>query len=118
MINITNIDYNFNNENNQPVEKPAIHLNADSKFNNAPKETYFKVMKRFSAFDGLGHDLTQCDNYEQAMTEADLNYTGEKKPIYLGNGNVIPDNFAVVKSDDENAVLGIVGNQYQTIGNM
>lgn len=118
MSKIININFDFNNEqNDQPAEKPSIHLNPDSKFNNAPKETYYKVMKRFSMFDGLGHNLTECVDYDQALADAGLDYTGEKKPIYLGNGNVIPDNFAVVKSDDENTVLGIVGNQYQTIGN-
>jgi phage/plasmid-like protein (TIGR03299 family) len=127
MSEIININFDFNNENKQLVEKPAIHLNADSKFNNAPGATYHKVMSKFAQFgcmarkgmfDGLGHDLTQCESYEQAMSEADLNYTGEKKPIYLANGSVIPDNFAVVKSDTEDVVLGVVGNQYQTIGNM
>ena len=115
MSEITNI---YINETNEPANKPSIYINEGSKFNTAPAETKYKVMKRFSMFDGIGHDLTQCDSYECAMNEAGLNYTGEKKPIYLADGTLINDNFAVVKSDDEHAVLGIVGNQYQTIGNM
>lgn len=99
MSEIININFDFNNEqNDQPAEKPSIHLNPDSKFNNAPKETYCKVMKRFSMFDGLGHNLTECVDYDQALADAGLDYTGEKKSIYLGNGNIIPDNFAVVKA--------------------
>jgi len=123
MSEIININFDFNNEQNNQT---AIKINENSMFNTAPEETKQKVyshmsgfggMVRKSIFDGVGHDLTQCEEYECAMEEAGINYTGEKSSIYLADGTIIPNNFAITKSDDPHCVIGVVGNQYQAIGN-
>ena len=76
-----------------------------------------KVLKRFSMFDGTGVDLTRCDSYEEAMTTAGLNYTGQKQKMYLEDGSIVSNNFCVVKSDDPTIQLGVVGKDYAPVGN-
>ncbi len=68
-------------------------------------------------FDGVGLDLTNARSFDDALNMAGLDYTAEKAPIFLENGNMIENNFAVVKSDSPEHVLGIVGNQYQAVSN-
>lgn len=75
------------------------------------------VLKRFSMFDGAGLDLTGCTSYEEALEAAGINYGGQKRPIFLEDGVQIKDKFAVVKSEGEPAVLGIVGKNYTPISN-
>ena len=94
-----------------------IRINTNSKYNSAPAATINKVMKRFSMFDGIGLDLTGSETYDDALQDAGIDYTAEKKPLFLENGTLLKDNFAVVKSDDENCVLGVVGNQYTAVSN-
>ena len=76
-----------------------------------------KILKRFSMFDGVGLDLTNARTFDDALVMAGLDYTAEKKPIFLADGQEIKDHFAVVKSDEPSRVLGVVGNQYQAVGN-
>ena len=76
-----------------------------------------KVLKRFSMFDSVGQDLTDCDTLDEALATAGLNYTGIKTPIYLPDGTPIENFWAVTKDSDPQAVLGVVGNQYHPIGN-
>lgn len=94
-----------------------IRIYNNSRFNTAPKETYNKVVKRFSMFDGTGHDLTDCNTYDEALLNGDLDYSAEKQKIFLEDGSLIKNHYAMVKSDDHNIVLGVVGNQYKSVGN-
>ena len=80
-------------------------------------ETRNKILRRFSMFDGAGLDLTSARTFDDALDMAGLDYTAEKAPIFLANGKPIENNFAVVKSDSPEHVLGIVGNQYQAVSN-
>lgn len=50
------------------------------------------------------------------LQRAKLDWRVDKRPIYLGSGEVIPGNFANVRSDNGRP-LGIVGNRYQVIQN-
>jgi phage/plasmid-like protein (TIGR03299 family) len=50
------------------------------------------------------------------LTRDRLSWGVEKRPVYLGNGQVIPGKFATVRTDTERA-LGIVGNRYNVIQN-
>lgn len=68
-------------------------------------------------FDGAGLDLSSARSFDDALNMAGLDYTAEKAPIFLENGDQIENNFAVVKSDNPTHVLGIVGNQYQAVSN-
>lgn len=76
-----------------------------------------KILKRFSMFDGVGLDLTGARSFDDALNMAGLDYTAEKSPLFLANGTEVKDHFAVIKSDDPAQVLGVVGNQYQAVGN-
>ena len=76
-----------------------------------------KVLKRFSMFDNAGLDISNCTEYGEALEQAGLNYSAVKKEMFLENGIKVPDKFAIVKSDDESKVLGVVGNQYVPVSN-
>ena len=76
-----------------------------------------KVLKRFSMFDNAGIDITNTSSYEEALTAAGLDYTIDKKPIYLENGMKIEGKFAAVKSESEDVVLGVVGKDYIPVSN-
>lgn len=80
------------------------------------RDTRSKILKRFSAFDGVGLDLRDVSSYDEALESANLDYTAEKRKMFLDNGIEIPNAFACVKSDT-NDVLGVVGNQYSPISN-
>ena len=80
-------------------------------------DTRNKILKRFSMFDGVGLDLTNARTFDEALEMSGLDYTAEKAPLFLGDGREVKNHFAVVKSDDPTQVLGIVGNQYQAVGN-
>lgn len=84
---------------------------------NTNMKTREKVLRRFSMFDGTGADLREAKSYEEALNSANINYSAEKKPIYLADGTEITGHYATVKSDDETAVLGIVGDQYTAVDN-
>lgn len=76
-----------------------------------------KVLRRFSMFDGTGSDLTGCSTYDEALEKTGLDYTATVEKLYLGNGQELKNNFAVVKSDDSEHVLGVVGGQYTPVSN-
>jgi len=78
--------------------------------------TRAKILRRFSMFDGVGLDLRGVESYDQALSDAGLDYTAEKKPMFLENGIQIPNAFASVKSGTDD-VLGVVGNQYHPVSN-
>lgn len=92
---------------------------------NTDRNVQEKILKRFSMFDGTGFDLTQCDTYDEALNEAGLDYTAEKKPLFLAHEgedgerfyNEVQGTYAFVKSDDDSKILGIMGNQYTPVGN-
>lgn len=93
----------------------GINIIEESKMSN--KNLYNKIMKRFSMFDGVGLDLTGCQTYDEALSSAGIDYTAEKKPLYLEDGTLIKNFFAMSKSDDPSIVLGITGNQYNAVSN-
>ncbi len=68
-------------------------------------------------FDGVGLDLTNARTFDDALSMAGLDYSAEKQPLFLADGQEVKDHVAVVKSDDPMHVLGVVGNQYQAVGN-
>lgn len=108
-----------------------INIEKSSLYNSSAK-VRGKVLARFSAFNGAGHDLTTCETYDDALRGAGIDYTATKKPIYLAHQRdgedetyfgEIPDSFACVKEDEEPIegadpiVLGIVGKQYECVSN-
>ena len=79
-------------------------------------DTRNKILKRFSAFDGVGLDLRGVSDYDAALTAANIDYTAEKRAMFLENGIQIPNAFASVKAGTDE-VLGVVGNQYNPVSN-
>ena len=71
---------------------------------------------RTPAWHGLGTIVQDSPTSEDAIRLAGLNWRVESQPMYLGNGIVIPDAYANVRSSD-NKVLGVVGNRYQIVQN-
>lgn len=88
---------------------------------NLDRNVQQKILKRFSMFDSAGFDLTGCDTYDEALEEAGLDYTAEKKALFIMDDENKPievtNNFAFVKSDEPARILGIMGNQYTPVGN-
>lgn len=54
---------------------------------------------------------------EDAIRLAGLDWRVESQQMYLGNGTIVPDAYANVRSSD-NKVLGVVGNRYQIVQNV
>lgn len=66
---------------------------------------------------GLGAIVEGLMTAQEALIQARLGWTARKHPITLqGSEQIIPDSFAVTR-DDDNSVLGIVGNSYQILQN-
>lgn len=75
-------------------------------------ETDGIVLARKPAWHHLGIVLEQDSmTSKEALEYAGLGWTVGQEPIYLGNGQQIPDRVANVRSDTGTA-LGIVGNKY------
>lgn len=107
----------------------------NSLYNVADRDVQAKILKRFSMFDGVGIDLTDCDTYDEALEAAGLDYTAEKKELFIQGDKMtaagvidgvpvmvpsykeVKDTFAFVKSDEPSRILGIMGNQYTPVGN-
>ena len=77
-------------------------------------ENMFSV--RQVPWHGLGEIIEDAPNSEKALRIAGLDWTVDRKELYLGNGVVVPNQFANVRSSD-GAVLGIVTRQYKIVQN-
>lgn len=76
-----------------------------------------KFDSRKSYFDKLGNKITGAQKTEEALRLSGLDYTVEKRPIFLKDGKEIADKFATVRTDNEE-VLGIVGQDYEVLQNI
>lgn len=97
-----------------------IIINKDRKgsiYNSAPAHVKGKMMRRFSAFDGTGASLETCENYDEALLTAGLDYGATKETLHLSDGTTVPGHYAFVKSDDPTIILGINGEQYTSVDN-
>lgn len=65
----------------------------------------------------LGTVIEGLATAEQALQLAQLDWTVEKQPIFLGSGALIPDRFANVRSTDLKP-LGVVGSDYVPFQNV
>lgn len=68
------------------------------------------------AWHGLGTVVEKAPTSEEAIKLAGLDWKAEKLPVFLGNGQLVPDTFAVVR-DSDSRVLGTVGNRYEILQN-
>ena len=75
------------------------------------------LLKRFSPMDGIGQDLRGITSYEEAMSKAKLDYTVEKKPLFLENGKRLENNYANVIAETD-SVLSVMGKDYTILNNM
>lgn len=81
----------------------------------AAVETMFSAREK--VWHGLGTIIPDVVSSEEAIRYAGLDWTVEQRPIFLGNGTQIPDNYANVRSSDDR-FLGVVGNRYQIVQNV
>jgi len=70
---------------------------------------------RTTTFAALGESVNAV-SVEEALTQGNLNYKVEKKPIYLADGSIIDGQKATVRGTD-NHVYGIVSDKYQVVQN-
>lgn len=71
---------------------------------------------REPAWHNLGKVLDKVPNSEEAIKLAGLDWLVEKKSMYLQDGSLIPEAFAMVR-DKDNKVLGTVGKRYTALQN-
>lgn len=99
-------------------------------FNEANQQhSFFSVNAK--AWHGLGKVVTEYPTSSEAITFAGLDYTVEKRPLFTngltnelseiipadGQSKIdVPDYYATVRTDN-NAVLGVVGKDYQVVQN-
>ena len=76
-----------------------------------------RVLKRFSMFDNAGLDISNSSSYEEALSNAGIDYEVERKELYLGSGVQVPDTYAMVRSNAPDDVIGVVGSKYQAVSN-
>lgn len=68
------------------------------------------------AWHGLGVVLDHAPTSSEALTQAGLDWTVAKQSIQLVDGDVIDDQFALVRQSDRR-VLGVVGSTYEPVQN-
>lgn len=68
------------------------------------------------AWHGLGATVEGLLTAAEALQAAKLEWSVEKKPIMVCGGRKIPDMFATIRNDDQ-SVLGIVGDGYNVLQN-
>ena len=91
--------------------------------------SFFSVKQK--AWHGLGQIVEQYPTSEEAIKYAGLNYEVAKSPLYIKGSNFVetpngiettdseqkvPNYFANIRTDN-NAVLGVVGNDYHIVQN-
>ena len=72
-----------------------------------------------SIFTQVGSDVTQTSSLDEAMQQADLNWTVSKRPIYVPTQTeyATTNKWFANTRDDLDHILGIVGPDYQIIQN-
>lgn len=68
------------------------------------------------AWHGLGTVVPDAQSSEEAIRLAGLDWDVLAKPIFLDNGDQIPERYAIVRSTD-NKVLGIQSDHYKIMNN-
>lgn len=78
------------------------------------KDAFFSVQEK--AWHGLGQIVEDYPTSEEAIKFAGLDFTVEKQPIYLKDGQLIDTNFATLRTDTKQ-ILGVVGSKYEIVQN-
>lgn len=72
-----------------------------------------------SAWHKLSHEVTQAQNLVDAMRLGQIDWNVVKRQVYVSVDNIyvsVPEHYAIVR-DDNNVVLGVVGEGYEPIQN-
>lgn len=72
--------------------------------------------ERQSTFAGIGSEVRSAVTVEEALNMGNLNYTVEKRPIFLADGTPIPERYATTRLSD-NFVYDIVSERYTVVQN-
>ncbi|RYE13038.1 MAG: DUF945 domain-containing protein [Sphingobacteriales bacterium] len=83
------------------------------------KHSFFSVKER--AWHNLGQILDFHPTSSQAIQQAGLDYTVEKRPLFTDGGEAeklidVPNYFATARTDTQQ-ILGVVGNDYEVVQN-
>ena len=78
------------------------------------KASFFSVKEK--AWHGLGTIIQDCPTLEEAIKLGRLDWQLEKQPLYLANGNVIPNKAANVRCDTGQCI-GVVSDSYKIVQN-
>lgn len=103
----------------------AHNINYDEQTN---KYSFFSVKEK--PWHGLGQIVSDYPTSKEAIEFAGMNYTVEKRPLFTYDGEnqqgnidliipeiAVPDYFATVRTDND-AVLGVVGKDYEVVQNV
>lgn len=73
-------------------------------------------MARTATWTRIGKDVSTVKTIQDVLRESGLDYTVEKKPMFLGSGVEIPDKVATVATGTDR-VLGVVSKKYEILQN-
>lgn len=72
---------------------------------------------RTATWTNIGANITKATTVEEALKLSHLDYTVEKVPVFLQDGNPIPGAFCT-KREDSNITYGVVGSQFEIVQNI
>lgn len=72
---------------------------------------------RTATWTNIGANITKAATVEEALKLSHLDYTVEKVPVFLQDGNPIPGAFCT-KREDSNITYGVVGSQFEIVQNI
>lgn len=76
--------------------------------------SFFTVKEK--AWHGLGNVIDGCPSLQDAIKLSKTDWMVEKEPMYLNDGRIIPDKYAIVRNDNKD-IIGTVGSKYEIVNN-
>lgn len=73
-------------------------------------------MERQATWNRIGTDITKAANIHEALQISGLDYKVVKQPIFLGDGFMVPNQYATIQEGTDR-VFGIVGENYTLVQN-
>lgn len=75
---------------------------------------------RTATWNGIGKSVTDCRNMDQVLKASGLDYTVEKRPVFMGTESMgkleIPNRFVTVRTSDEHP-YDVVSDKFEIIQN-
>lgn len=74
-------------------------------------------MERTATWSTLGTNVAHLTTVQDVLREAKLDYTVEKVPLFLPNGQKVPDKCATVTQGNDSRYIGTVSNSFTILQN-